>query len=461
MKTAQTETTFSALDVPAARASHGGDQTAVGPSLGQDVKVLVDAYNLQLPHGTGIKTYGMTLIRALRRLNCDISLLYSRNIGRSKSPILNELIFRDSLISGGSPRSARAQEARRIASALLNWSEPVIEAPYTGHIQLPRAGFEVGATQYTAPRCFEDSMRIHQLLQREITLSTPRKMDIFHATYPLPIKVKGAKRITTIHDIIPIILPNLTLDRKEEIFLRHQTVIRESDLIITVSEASKRDILNIFDVPEDKVVVTYQPIDITDVRPEEEGEAEDLLRTLKLEKEKYYLFVGAIEPKKNVRALINAYATMQTDHKLVIVGKKAWLWEGQVGHLEAVFGKNWPNRVKLLDYMSYNHVRFLMKNAGCFVFPSLYEGFGLPALEAMSMGTPVITSNTSSLPEVCGAAALYSDPRDEHELAKQMDRVANNPVLRANMSAAGLQQAQKFSLDAYLQRLTQAYAKVL
>lgn len=461
MKTAQTETSFNALSASVAHGAQNDDQSSAVRSLGQGLNVLVDAYNLQLPHGTGIKTYGMTLIRALRKLNCDISLLYSCNIGRSKSPILNELIFRDSLINGGMAKSSHLQEARRVLSAMFGWSEQAIEAPHTGHIQLPRAGFETGATQYTAPRCFEDSMKIHQLLQRESMLTMPRKVDIFHATYPLPVKVKGAKRITTIHDIIPIILPNLTLDRKEEIFLRHQTVIRESDLIITVSEASKRDILNIFDVPEDKVVVTYQPIDITDVRPEEEEEAADLLRTLKLEKQKYYLFVGAIEPKKNVRALINAYATMQTDHKLVIVGKKAWLWEGQVGHLEALFGKGWPERVKLLDYMSYNHVRFLMKNAGCFVFPSLYEGFGLPALEAMSMGTPVITSNTSSLPEVCGSAALYSDPRDEHELAKQMDRVANNPTLRANMSAAGLQQAQKFSFEAYLQRLSQAYSKVL
>lgn len=432
-----------------------------GTPIGSGYNVLVDAYNLQLPHGTGIKTYGMTLIKALRRLNFDVSLLYSRQAGQSNSPLLNELIFRDALMSGASPKSNRLTMARRLGNATLGLAQPVSKVPWTGQIRLQRAPYEVGLTQYTMSQCFEDAMKIHYLSRREMTLKVPDRVDVYHATYPLPLKIAKAKRVTTIHDIIPIILPNLTLDRKDEVFLRHQTVIRESDLIVTVSQASRQDILSVFDVPEEKVAVTYQPVDITDVTPEEEPLAEELLHTLKLEKEKYFLFVGAIEPKKNVRSLVDAYAMLKTDHKLVIVGKKAWLWEGQVGHIESVFGRRWAERIKLLDYLPYNHVRYLMKKAGCFVFPSVYEGFGLPVLEAMSLGTPVITSNTSSLPEVGGNAAIYVEPFDVAELARQMDRVMGSEDLRRTMSAYGLQQARRFSTDAYLERLGQAYAKVL
>lgn len=443
-----------------ASAAETAPQSVDTPRL-DHVRVMVDAYNLQIQHGTGIKTYGRTLVSALQKMGADVSLLYSRPVGRGSSDLVNELIFRDALSSGRDAARSDLGFARRMAKSFLGMSERMVEVPWSGRIKTKRLPYEIGCRQYTSPRCFEDAMDVHYRLGREITLSGARKTDVFHCTYPLPIQVKKARRITTVHDVIPIILPHLSLDRKDEVFARHKKTIETSDLIVTVSEASRRDILDIFNIPEEKVQVTYQPVAIADVTEDETPEAEATLSLLNLEAHKYILFVGAIEPKKNVRSLIDAYAKLKTDQKLVIVGKKAWMWEEQVGHIETVFGPKWPKRIKLLDYLPYDSVRYLLKYATCFVFPSLYEGFGLPPLEAMTLGTPVITSNTSSLPEVCGDAALYVDPEDVVALTAQMERVLSSEELRGQLSAAGRKQAEKFSVDNYLQRLSVAYQTVL
>lgn len=433
----------------------------VPPAALNGVRVMVDAYNLEMPHGTGIKTYGRTLVSALQTLDADVSLLYSRMVGRSSFETLNELIFRDALCNGRGTAPNKIRLLRRFTLAMTGTAETMTEVFQSGHIHVKQAPYEIGCRQYTAPRCFDEAMSIHYRTGHELMLAPPRPIDVFHSTYPLPLQIRGARRITTIHDLIPIILPQLSLDRKDEVFLRHKKTIDESDLIVTVSEASRRDILNVFHVPEDKVQVTYQPVAVTDVAETEKHLADLALSRLSLEPHRYILFVGAIEPKKNVRSLIDAYAKLGTDQKLVIVGKKAWMWEEQIGHLEAMFGPRWTRRIKLLDYLPYDDVRYLFKYATCFVFPSLYEGFGLPPLEAMTMGTPVITSNTSSLPEVCGDAALYIDPEDPAGLANQLERVLNSAELRQTMSAAGRRQAQKFSTAAYLDRLATAYRTVL
>lgn len=421
--------------------------------------VLVDAYNLELPHGTGIKTYGMTLIRALRALNIDVSLLYSRNVGKSRSPLLNELLFRDSMFFP--PERDRMLLRRRLVKTALGMSEPMVRIPDTNLIHGKRGEYEMGAERFTARQCFEDAMNIHYRIRRELTLSGEHRFDIFHCTYPLPLKVRGAKRVTTIHDIIPILFPHMTLDRKDEFFYRHQRVIKDSDLVVTVSEASKRDLVKVFNVPEEKVCVTYQPANLEDVGPEEEESATAFLSRNKLQAGKYLLFVGAIEPKKNVKAIIDAYAWLDTDVKLVLAGKRAWMWESQIGHIESVFGKTWPQRIKLLDYLSYNELRYVMKNAYALLFPSIYEGFGLPPLEAMQMGVPVITSNTSSLPEVCGDAALYTDPEDVVGFAGQIEKLLSSESLRRSMVAAGLEQAKTFSPERYAERLNAAYNSIL
>jgi glycosyltransferase involved in cell wall biosynthesis len=147
--------------------------------------------------------------------------------------------------------------------------------------------------------------------------------------------------------------------------------------------------------------------------------------------------------------------------QLVIVGKKGWLWEDEIGKLEAVFGKDFSRKIKLLEYVEKKDLSYLYNGAFCFVFPSLYEGFGLPPLEAMSLGCPVVTSNVASLPEVCGNAAIYVDPFDSDEIRLGIEKLINNPQIQNQLIEAGKERVKLFSMENYANKLYEAYTKVI
>ncbi|NJR66753.1 MAG: glycosyltransferase family 4 protein [Leptolyngbyaceae cyanobacterium CRU_2_3] len=275
-------------------------------------------------------------------------------------------------------------------------------------------------------------------------------------------QIRGAKKITTIHDLIPLRLPYATLDDKENFYFKVRDAIQESSVIITVSENSKQDLLTYFEEADPaKIIVTYQPIALEPLEASQQ-EISEFLDRYGLEVQKFFLFVGAIEPKKNVGRLIDAYASLDTDFPLVIVGKKGWLWEDELAKVSYVAdSKNPHKQVKLLEYVSTNSLRYLYGGAFCLVFPSLYEGFGLPPVEAMSFGCPVITSNVSCLPEVCGDAALYVDPYEVTDIKEKMEALLRSPVLRSQLSSASKRVAELFSMENYLRRIHTAYQQAL
>jgi glycosyltransferase involved in cell wall biosynthesis len=159
--------------------------------------------------------------------------------------------------------------------------------------------------------------------------------------------------------------------------------------------------------------------------------------------------------------LIDAYKALDNDMNLVIVGKKAWSWEDELANIDGVFGKNSHGRVKIIDYLPRRDLNCLYKGAFCFVFPSLYEGFGLPPLEAMSFGCPVITSNVSSLPEVCGDAAIYIDPYNSDDIRQAIEKLINAPQTRQKLIEAGKERVKLFSMENYAKKLYGAYTKVI
>jgi glycosyltransferase involved in cell wall biosynthesis len=246
---------------------------------------------------------------------------------------------------------------------------------------------------------------------------------------------------------------------------------RKADHIVTVSEASKRDIVNLLGVPEERVTNTYQAVDIpaklrsislADVAAEVQG-------SFGLEPGKYWLFFGAIEPKKNVGRLIQAFLASGVDGPLVICGKQAWKSEQELrllfdDHIRTMVQEGSVLRTRrkiiLLDYAPFRLLVSLIRAARAVIFPSLYEGFGLPALEAMLLGTPVITSNTSSIPEVVGDAALQVDPYDVGALVQAIRALDSSAELRAKLAEAGPRQAALFSHDRYVARLERLYAEL-
>ena len=170
---------------------------------------------------------------------------------------------------------------------------------------------------------------------------------------------------------------------------------------------------------------------------------------------------GAIEPRKNVGGLVEAYAMIDTDMPLVIVGKRHHLWKQVAGWEQGMKKVESARNVKVLEYVLPDELSCLYSGALMLVFPSFYEGFGLPPLEAMAFGCPVITSNVSSLPEVCGDAALYVDPTDAQDIREKIQLPLSDDSLRSRLSHAGLERSKLFSMDGYVQKIRDSYHTVL
>ena len=216
--------------------------------------------------------------------------------------------------------------------------------------------------------------------------------------------------------------------------------VRQAKRIFTISESSKNDIINQYHISPEKVVVTYPGIKILKRKNKNEN-MEELKKKFNISRN-YVLFVGTLQPRKNVARLIDAFAKLRNeDLDLVLVGKKGWLYEEI---LEAPKKFNVADKVKFLDFVSDEDLPGLYQNALVYVLPSLYEGFGLPVLEAMKYGCPVITSNISSLPEAGGDAAVYVDPTDSNDIAKKIEEVISNESLRESMIEKGYMQIKKF-----------------
>lgn len=209
---------------------------------------------------------------------------------------------------------------------------------------------------------------------------------------------------------------------------------KKASRIFTISLASKNDIIKEYKLPEDRVVVTYPGLKLLSAKP-------------KMTKGNYILFVGTLQPRKNIVKLIEAFSKLKTNHPdldLLIVGKKGWLFEDI---LKAPKKFNVSDSVKFKDFVSDLELVSLYKNAQCFVLPSLYEGFGLPVLEAMKYGCPVITSNVSSLPEAGGNAALYVNPEDVSDIKEKMEKILSDKKLRDEMIKKGYEHVKKFSWE--------------
>jgi glycosyltransferase involved in cell wall biosynthesis len=419
----------------------------------QGTRVLIDGYNLRLSATTGIKTYGITLLKALKMLGVEVNLLWD-------TPYANSQQVRELLAFDHRKDPTRGERLRSLVRLALRPKAQIVFDDK--RLVVPDEGLsflqEVDRL-FTVPRCYEAANIIYERIGLPTVIRMPDpKISIWHATHFLPITIHGAAKITTIHDLIPIRLPYTTLDKKSAYYRLVKKSINESKLIIAVSNATKNDICDMFEVPSEKIVVTYQAIE---PQPVSEGLIDIAMRKYRLKPKRYILFVGTIEPKKNIGRLIDAYAAIDTDMPLVIVGKRGWLWEGEIGKVESIFGRQHMRKVRLLDWVPKADLGAIYAGAYCFIFPSIYEGFGLPPLEAMSHGIPVICSNTSSLPEICGNAAIYVDPYDVHSIREGLEKLISDRALGERLGQIAREQVAEFSMERYVPRLREAYLKAL
>jgi glycosyltransferase involved in cell wall biosynthesis len=269
--------------------------------------------------------------------------------------------------------------------------------------------------------------------------------DIFHATNHLLAHFGRARTVFTLHDLIFLRYPEYHLPyNRWYLTLAMPRYLRAADVIVTPSEWTKRDALTYYGLPESKIKVIYEAA-APGFQPISDVTALQRVHQKYHLPQKFMLHVATIEPRKNLNRLLDAFSALLPDWpdlKLVLVGKKGWLYESFFQKLPAL---GLQEQVIFPGYVDEVDLPAFYQLAELFVFPSLYEGFGLGPLEAMACGAAVICSNSSSLPEVVGQAGLLVDPTDTAALTEALRHVLGNPELRRDLQQRGLRQAQKFS----------------
>jgi len=271
------------------------------------------------------------------------------------------------------------------------------------------------------------------------------RIDVVHVQYVAP-PVCSARVVVSVHDIAYERYPQFFTPGEVARFRALVPLtIRKAAAVLTLSEFSKRDIVRRYNVPPDKITVTYLAADPM-FQPIHDVGRLSAVRAKYGMGEKFILSVGNLQPRKNLRTLIDAYVRLRragaTRHKLVLVGKKAWLSDDIFAAARA---SGYADELVFTGYVPDADLVALYNAADIFVYPSIFEGFGLPPLEAMACGTPVVCSNTSSFPEVVGDAALTVDPLDPTRLAKAIAQLLTDRSLHAHLSTTGPQRADTFS----------------
>ncbi|EKV01769.1 glycosyltransferase [Leptolyngbya sp. PCC 7375] len=322
-------------------------------------------------------------------------------------------------------------------------------------------------------------VRLSNLLTRPPTGLTGKLLanylgspDIVHGTNYSVHPLSHSARIMTIYDVSFVLYPEYATSVSKAYFNAVKKCLKWTDLIITISESSKRDIVNCFQVPERIVWVTplasRYPMMINTAEQIVSSKTrlhafckQGVSRNFDFEKP-YLLFVGTLEPRKNITAIVQAFNQLKSEqkieHQLLLVGRKGWLY-GPI--LEDINQSPYQGSIHQLDYVSESLMADLYRSATAFVYPSHYEGFGLPVLEAMSLGCPVVSSNTSSIPEVAGNAAILVPPDDTDALADALYQLIDMPSLRQHYVQAGYEQAEKFSWKKTAQSTIEAYYSLM
>ncbi len=275
-------------------------------------------------------------------------------------------------------------------------------------------------------------------------------VDVFYSPDFLLPPTRAKRALVTVHDLsyvrMPECFPAPLLNYLNRAVPR---ALERANLILADAASTRRDLNEAYGVPHEKIRVLYSGVDAR-FRPDVSEKSKARVRELTRGKP-YLLSVGTIQPRKNYAKLIEVYAKLIHNSQLpidncqlIICGSRGWMYEDV---FETPKHLGIAERVMFADFFSDDDLPALYALATLFVYPSLYEGFGLPVAEAMACGTPVVTSNASSLPEVAGDAALYFDPRDADAMADAIRLALSDEHLRAELRAKGFAQAKKFSWD--------------
>jgi glycosyltransferase involved in cell wall biosynthesis len=296
------------------------------------------------------------------------------------------------------------------------------------------------------------------------------QVDLIHVphTFWRPLITK-APFVITVHDLLDYMYRARTNNGARRMMHSYFTrqVMHHAARIFAVSNFTKRDVGRFFNVKPEKIEVVYNALDENFLRGHSTAAEQAIIRGRYQVDSPFLLYAGRISPHKNVARIIEAFSALKgelakegtyPDLKLIVIGDEV---SKNPDIRRAVIRSGVQHDVRFLGYVSIDVLRVFFDMAKVFVFPSLYEGFGLPPLEAMAHGTPVVASNTSALPEVVGNAALMVNPENVYEISRALLRVLTDQSLRERMKAAGIEQAHRFSWDASVGRMLEIYAQVV
>ncbi len=431
-------------------------------------RICIDGFNLSMPRGSGIATYARNLHSSLRAMGHETQILFSSTQDEDATDLMREVTLLD---AGGVAPSNRVRAVIRSLARpprLQAWPIQRTGEVITRDIE---SRYPPCDRTWAARNVFDNANRAYFAFgyMSPITLGRGESQtDLTHWTCALPLYEPRTPNVYTLHDLVPLRLPHTTLDNKRGFHALCQTLIARGDRIVTVSEHSRADIIRLLGAPEDKVVNTYQSVEVPDalLQASDDEVASQLEAMFDLPWRGYHLFFGAIEPKKNLPRIVEAYLSSGVKAPLVIIGGKAWLQEQQNDLLyddlvqasvlkDGVLRR--ADRVRQYEFLPFRVLVGLIRGAKATLFPSLYEGFGLPVLESMLLGSPVLTSTAGSLPEVAGDAALLVDPYDVDAIRAGIRTLDADEALRDDLIARGRRQAAKFSPARYQERLAEAY----
>jgi glycosyltransferase involved in cell wall biosynthesis len=290
-----------------------------------------------------------------------------------------------------------------------------------------------------------------------------RFVEVFHASDQLPFVPPGAAVVLTIHDLTTRRFPEMHVAENAALHATKERFARtRADRIIAVSEATRRDIVSELGIPPERISVVYEAADAR-FRPHTPEEIQTTLERYGLTHNRYILSVGTLEPRKNYVRLIEAYAMLHARYApaghlppLIIAGGNGWKYDAILAAPEQTGVARF---VRFLGRVPDDDLPALIAGSRVFVYPSLYEGFGLPPLEALACGVPVVVSHAASLPEVVGDAGLYCDPYDAHDIARQIAALLEDNDLTLRLRYASVMRARQFSWERAARETLAVYAQ--
>jgi glycosyltransferase involved in cell wall biosynthesis len=409
-------------------------------------KILIGGYDFEQKIHRGITFYGKALVKSLSEN--ELYLLTSSKFVEEK-----ELMYLNILKKLDDPESDLILSKKKLTEYfkfIIKNNKHLIYKNNKRNLKEKLQYLNYIDYFYNIPYLYDISGVHNKLFEKKpLDIKVSKEIDYLLLTSPMNIK-SNIPVIQTLHDVIPLTcIEHPPMDSLKIFYYRVKNMIKYSEKIISVSNFSKEECIKIFPEAEDKIEVTHQPIPIYE---EEEEIANDeivqssVLKKFKLKEDNYLFFIGMLERRKNIKLLIEAYLAVADKIKipLVLAGALGYGKEEFISYLK---DKKYKKKIIYLNYISNIEKLVLLKNARAFVFPSLNEGFGLPPLEAMKMKTPVLTSNVTALPEVCGEAALLINPYSLKELADGLIEISENNSLREELLKNAPKQVEKFSYD--------------